>query len=179
LAVHDIVTIGNPILRKRAEDVDLSRVKKRNFKRLIKDMFDTMNKYSGVGLAGPQIGISLRFFIMGFDNTSRYPDENPIEKRIIINPEIKFLTDQTADFWEGCLSIPDMQGLVRRPEKIEVKYFDEDANLQKKILTEFEAIVFQHEYDHLDGILYIDKLVSIKQFGFTANYNNETSSNIV
>jgi len=170
LAFREILTLGNPILRKKSEEVDLKRVKKRNFQKLLMDMFNTMKENSGAGLSAPQIGISLKFFVMGFDDSERYPDEKPLKKQVIINPEIKFLTEETMDFWEGCLSIPKMQGLVRRPKEIEVSYYDENLEHHKKIIIGFEAIVFQHEFDHLDGILYIDRLVSTKQFGYNDNF---------
>jgi peptide deformylase len=173
LAVKAILTLGHPMLRKAAEDVELKRVKKRNFRNLITDMFDTMSKNGGVGLAGPQVGVSLRFFIKGFEEQKRYPDIETIEKEVIINPKIKFLTQDNTEFWEGCLSIPNMRGLVKRPNKIEVEYYNEELKKQKKILQGFEAIVFQHEYDHLDGNLYIDKLVSTRQFGYNEHLDLE------
>ena len=155
MAVRNILTLGHPELRKAGEPVDLSKVKKRNFQALLKDMFETMDANDGVGLAAPQMGISLRFFVKGFEKSSRYPDQVPVQREVVINPSIKFLTKEVSDFWEGCLSLPGMRGLVQRPNKIEVEYHDEKLKAHKKVLTGFEAIVFQHEYDHLQGTLFL------------------------
>jgi peptide deformylase len=166
MAVKEILKLGDPRLRQTAEEVDLKRISKRNFRSLLQDMYDTMDANNGVGLAAPQIGISLRFFVKGFEETDRYPDQAGVEREVIINPTIEFLTEDVTDFWEGCLSVPGMQGLVRRPNHIKVQYWNEEGREIKKELKGFEAIVFQHEFDHLDGILYVDRLVDSKQFGF-------------
>lgn len=173
MAVRKVLTLGDPLLRKKAEPVDLKRVPKRNFRNLLQDMFDTMADYNGVGLAAPQVGISLRFFVKGLEENERYEGAPPVVREVVINPEIKFLTEDTSEFWEGCLSVPNMRGLVRRPNKIEVRYYDENLKEHQRILSGFEAIVFQHEYDHLDGILYVDRLVSTKDFGFNENLDKE------
>lgn len=169
MAVRKVLTLGNPLLRRVSDPVDLDRVKKRNFRNLLQDMYDTMSAYNGVGLAAPQIGVNLRFFVKGFEENSRYPEQSAVSREVVINPQIRFLTEKTEDFWEGCLSIPGMHGLVRRPNRIAVEYWDEELRQHRRELSGFEAIVFQHEFDHLDGVLYVDRLVSTREFGFTEN----------
>lgn len=159
----EVRLIGDPILRKRAKKVN-------NFDNIIKElteeMFSTMYLYEGVGLAAPQIGVSLRLFIMD----SR--EENG--KKVVINPEIiEFLGEEVSEE-EGCLSIPEIFEDVVRPEGVKVKYQDLEGKLIEEELHGYQARIFQHENDHLDGILFTDKLSLLKKTRIKKELNNLT-----
>lgn len=133
---------------------------------LINDMIDTMVDEGGAGIAAPQIGCNQRVIIFGFDKSERYPDQEPIPLTILINPVIKVLSDEIVDGWEGCLSVPGLRGLVPRYNKIEYSGFDPDGNRINCIAQGFHARSVQHECDHLDGILYPQRLKNLRFFGF-------------
>ncbi|MGY4686243.1 peptide deformylase [Petrotoga mexicana DSM 14811] len=150
----EIRLIGDPVLRKRAKKVEKID---ENLKNVIDEMFSTMYLYDGVGLAAPQVGISLRLFIMD----SR--EENEKGKKVVINPEIIEFLGEEVSFEEGCLSIPDIFEDVVRPEGVKVRYQDLSGNNIEEELHGYQARIFQHETDHLDGILFTDKLPIVKK----------------
>ena len=133
---------------------------------LISDMKDTMAAYDGAGLAAIQIAVMQRVMIFGIDTNPRYPDVEPIEMTVLVNPEFTPLSDERENGWEGCLSVPGMRGIVPRYSHIRYRGYDEFGNLLEREVTEFHARVFQHELDHLDGILYPDKIEDRLSFGF-------------
>jgi len=134
---------------------------------LIADMFDTMAAEDGAGLAAPQIGVSLRVAIFGFEDNPRYPDCNPVPQTVLINPTITPIKDSKENGWEGCLSVPGMRGVVSRHTHIRYTGFDASGTAIDVTAEGFHARVVQHECDHLDGIIYTQRLVSPLQFGFT------------
>ncbi len=134
---------------------------------LIADMFDTMRAADGAGLAAPQIGVLQRIMIFGVQSTPRYPDVEAVPTTVLINPEFEVLSDDVSGFWEGCLSVPGMRGYVERPAHIRYRGFDQFGYGIDREVSGFHATVFQHEYDHLDGILYPDRLADTKKLGFT------------
>jgi len=150
----EIRLIGDPVLRKRAKKVEHFD---QNLKNIVDDMFSTMYLYDGVGLAAPQVGISLRFFIMD----SREEDETG--KKVVVNPEIIEFSGEEVSLEEGCLSIPDIFEDVIRTEGVKVRYQDLDGKVIEEELHGYQARIFQHEYDHLDGILFTDKLSIVKK----------------
>jgi len=157
--IYPIVAYGNPVLKKEAEELpegsDLSQ--------LIQDMYATMDHAHGVGLAAPQINQGVRLFVI--DSTLML-DEDEEEKgirRVFINP---ILLDEYGDsfgFEEGCLSIPDVRAEIIRPEKLTLEYYDENWNLKEEEFSGMTARVIQHEYDHLEGILFVDYLKGLKK----------------
>lgn len=152
MALRQVRKKGDELLRKKARPV--GEVTDR-IKLLLQDMEETMHKEGGVGIAAPQVGILKRMFIM-----------EPVQgsPEYVIDPEtIKASGEQECE--EGCLSVPGVVGTVIRPEKIEVKYTGLDGKTRKRLLTEFEAIVFSHEFDHLEGVLFIDKARNIRKAG--------------
>jgi peptide deformylase len=134
---------------------------------LIEDMFDTMEAEDGAGLAAPQIGIGLRIAIFGFDTNPRYPDSNAVPRTILINPVISPLSEEKEDGWEGCLSVPGMRGVVSRYKHIRYSGFDATGAALDVEASGFHARVVQHECDHLDGIIYTQRLTDPLKFGFT------------
>lgn len=137
-----------------------------NLFELIQDMQDTMKEKGGVGIAAPQIGCNKRVIIFGFERSERYPNEKPVPFTVLINPTYEALSDEITDSWEGCLSVPGLRGLVSRYKKIKYSGFDPEGNLISRIAENFHARVIQHECDHLDGILFPQRLKDIRLFGF-------------
>jgi len=158
----EIRLIGDPVLRKRAKKVEKID---ENLKNVIDEMFSTMYLYDGVGLAAPQVGISLRFFIM--DSRENEGDSLTANKekgkKVVINPEIIEFLGEEVSFEEGCLSIPDIFEDVVRPEGVKVRYQDLSGNNIEEELHGYQSRIFQHETDHLDGILFTDKLPIVKK----------------
>ncbi len=161
VSILKIAKLGNPVLLKKAKEID--EFSSDSLKKIVYDMSETMIDYNGIGLAAPQVHISKRIIIF------RNPD-NEEKERIqitpLINPVFKPLSDEKEDDWEGCLSIPGMQGLVTRYRKINYHGYDLDGNKIESNADGLHARVVQHEIDHLDGILYTNRLSDKKAFGF-------------
>ena len=162
MSILKIAKIGHPILLKKTKEV--KEIRSDNIKKIVHDMSETMLDIKGIGLAAPQVHINKRLFIF------RNPDietENPkIEITALINPKIEKITEETNDAWEGCLSIPGMLGLVRRCSKIKYSGYDLEGNIITKKAENLHARIVQHEYDHLNGILYTRRLAHKDAFGF-------------
>ena len=161
MSILKIAKLGHPVLVKKTREInDLSSNK---IKRLVFDMSETMLDADGIGLAAPQVHLSQRMFIY------RNPDleeNDKINISVLINPVIEKITDDTEDDWEGCLSIPGMLGLVRRYKKIKYSAFDLNGKKISAEVTGLHARVIQHEFDHLNGVLYTSRLVHKSAFGF-------------
>ena len=164
MAVREILRIGDPRLRQVSRPVDAFDTPELHA--LIEDMFDTMAAADGAGLAAPQIGVMRRIMIFGIESSSRYRDVETVPTTVLINPEFEVLDDTTQGFWEGCLSVPGMRGYVERPAEIRYRGFDQFGESIERDASGFHAIVFQHEYDHLEGVLYPDRLADAARFGF-------------
>ena len=156
MSVREILRMGDPRLRMKASAVDLFGDDK--LANLITDMLDTMKAFDGAGLAALQIGVALRVVIFGIDKNPRYPDAPPVPLTILINPEISPTGKEMNSDWEGCLSVPGMRGLVPRYPRIRYRGLDADGREIDREAEGFHARVVQHECDHLDGILYPDRV---------------------
>jgi peptide deformylase len=164
MAVRPILRLGHPMLREVAKPVEAFDTPELHV--LIEDMLDTMRAADGAGLAAIQIGVLLRVVIFGIDYNPRYPNAEPVPLTVLVNPEIEPLgTDREAG-WEGCLSVPGMRGLVPRYAKIRYRGADAYGRPIDRTVTDFHARVVQHECDHLDGILYPQRIEDMRQFGF-------------
>lgn len=162
MAIHQIIKMGNPILRTKAKELSVDEIKSPEIKQLISDMWETMEHAGGIGLAAPQIALPVQLTVIRVPRESeRYPDSEESDEYIIFNPKITYLTEETHGFWEGCLSVPGLRGYVERPKKIKVDYLDENAMAKTIELEGFLATVFQHELDHLIGKLYVDRMKDI------------------
>ena len=162
-----ILPYGNPILKAKALEINKSYPK---LKDLIKNMWDTMYSANGVGLAAPQIGLSIRIFVIDtfpFSEQEELSKKESMElssfKKVFINPKIIEENGKDWDFNEGCLSIPDIREDISRKESIKIKFFDENFVSKNLILSGIKARVVQHEYDHLEGILFTDYLSPLKK----------------
>jgi peptide deformylase len=155
-----ILSYGQPLLRKISTPIDKDYP---NLNQLIEDMFETMYSSKGVGLAAPQVGLSIRLIVIDtspFDED--YPDGKDF-KRILINPQILEFSGNDWTFNEGCLSVPDLREDVIRKEKILIEYYDENFTYHKAEYDGIRSRVIQHEYDHLEGVLFVDKVSSLKK----------------
>jgi len=159
--------MGHPVLRERARPLDTSDIKSAVVQKLIDDMIDTMQEYHGVGLAGPQVHEGLRIFIGLLDED---PDSKS-EAAVIINPEIIPNGAAMEEGWEGCLSIPDIRGMVPRYTDITLKAIDRTGRPIEMPLKNFPARVAQHETDHLDGVLFFDRMTSMQSLTFLDEYS--------
>ncbi len=163
MAVRPVLKMGEPLLRQVAApvrhfDADLTA--------LIADMNDTMRSLNGAGLAAPQIGVSLRVVIFEVTVNPRYPDVPPIPYTVLVNPELTPLDDLQEEGWEGCLSVPGLRGLVPRYRNLRYRGFDLEGAPIDRTVAGFHARVVQHEVDHLDGILYPERMRDLRNFGF-------------
>lgn len=167
MAVRKILRLGDPLLRRRSSPVPLNEIRSKEIKNLVRDLLDSMKSARGIGLAAPQVGVSRRVVVVGFDRSDRYPElEKGIEQRVLINPEVTVLDGPKEGFWEGCLSVPGMRGYVERVRRIKLKYYDLNEDLHEELIEGFDAVVYQHECDHLDGVLYVDRLSDTRLFGY-------------
>lgn len=139
---------------------------------LIQDMHDTMRAEGGVGIAAPQIACNKRVILFGFDENKRYPDQLPIPLTVLINPVLTVLTDEMSDDWEGCLSVPGLRGLVPRYTNIRYDGYDPLGKCISRVVAGFHARVVQHEYDHLEGILFPQRIKDLRFFGFEDALNS-------
>ena len=172
--------MGHPVLRARARAIDPSTIASPRVQQLIDDMFETMHEYQGVGLAAPQVHESVRLFVAGFG-----PDDEEGEERArvpmmaLINPEITPLTPETVEDWEGCLSIPDIRGRVPRARHIVVRAYDRRGKRIEMKASGFTARVIQHETDHLDGVLFFDRMTSFETLTFLDEFGRYWSGSDV
>ncbi len=156
--ILQIIQLGDPVLRSPAQLVN--NISNERIQKLIDDLIATVEQANGVGIAAPQVAESVRLFIVASRPNPRYPNAPLMEPTAMINPKILAHSTEVVKGWEGCLSIPGIRGSVPRYQEIEIEYTDRDGKLQKQELTDFVARVFQHEYDHLDGIVFLDRLES-------------------
>ena len=167
MSILKVARLGHPVLRRRARPVERADIRDPLFQKLVDDMIETMHEYNGVGLAGPQVHEGLRVFVALLD-------EEPVENSdaaVLINPEIVPNGSATERGWEGCLSIPDIRGMVPRHTDITMRALDRDGRKLELRLRGFPARVAQHETDHLDGILFFDRMDSLQTLTFLDEYS--------
>jgi peptide deformylase len=163
MAVRRVLRMGEPLLRQVAAPVTRFDAELAS---LIADMDDTMRAQSGAGIAAPQIGVSLRVVIFELADNPRYPHLTPVPYTVLVNPELTPLGEQQEEGWEGCLSVPGMRGLVPRYRRLRYRGFDAAGAPLDRTVEGFHARVVQHEVDHLDGILYPQRVRDLRNFGF-------------
>ncbi len=158
MSVRDIVTIGDPILRERAREVTADELRSPEVQRLIDDLIETRGAASGAGLAANQVGETIRVAVAEVEGTNpRYPYKPPIPLTVMVNPLIEPADDGLIEINEGCLSVPDLRGYLQRHASIRVRYLDRDGVEQAEVKRGLTAGTFQHEVDHLDGVLFLDR----------------------
>ena len=167
MSILKVARMGHPVLRQRARPIDKAALRTPFLQKLIDDMIETMHEYHGVGLAAPQIHEDVRLFVALLAENPG-PDTEPIA---LINPEITPAGQETEEGWEGCLSIPDIRGLVPRFRAITVTGLGRDGKAIELRLKDFAARVAQHETDHLDGVLFFDRMTSMMSLTFLEEYS--------
>ena len=172
MAVREIIRMGHPTLRDAAKPFPEEEIGSRKFQGLVADLKDTLAATgNGIGLAAPQINASFRVAVIDIPNpVTRYGPVTPMPFTVYVNPRVSVVDEAAMGYWEGCLSVPNMMGFVERPQHIKVEYLDDQGQTQSIELKGFLATVFQHEFDHLDGILYIDRLKDTRLFSIDTEY---------
>ena len=163
MSVRPVLKMGEPLLRQVAAPVQRFDAQLRA---LVADMNDTMRALNGAGLAAPQIGVSLRVVIFEVTSNPRYPHVSPVPYTVLVNPELTPLGESQEEGWEGCLSVPGLRGLVPRFKRLRYRGFDIEGAPIDRTVEGFHARVVQHEVDHLDGILYPQRVRDLQNFGF-------------
>jgi len=164
MAVREVLRMGDPRLLQRSRPVE--QFDTPELHALLQDMHDTMDALNGAGLAAPQIGEQLRVVIFGVARNPRYPEAEPVPYTVLINPILTPLSEDSEDGWEGCLSVPGMRGVVPRYTQLRYQGYDQFGVPIARNVSGFHARVVQHEYDHLDGILYPMRIRDMRNFGF-------------
>ena len=168
MASLQVARLGHPVLRQVAQEVPVDLIESAELQRFIRDLRETMVEYEGVGLAAPQVFESIRVFAMIAGG-----DEDSAVRRpatVWINPQLHFPGPETMEGWEGCLSIPDLRGLVTRQRVVEVSGFDETGKAHRIRYEGFPAIVAQHENDHLDGRVFLDRMTDFSSLSFLREF---------
>ena len=175
MSILKVARMGHPVLRAKARALHPSEIRTPAVQQLLDDMFATMKEYQGIGLAAPQVHHGLRLFVAGFaadpgaaDEGER--DDHDVPLMALINPEITVVGRETVEDWEGCLSIPDVRGRVPRARRITVRAYNREGKKIEIAASGFTARVIQHETDHLDGILFFDRMKSFETLTFIEEF---------
>jgi peptide deformylase len=173
MSILKVARMGHPVLRAKARPLEKSEIRSAAMQKLIDDMLDTMREYHGVGLAAPQVHERLRLFVALLDSGADddHAEREPPEPIAIINPEITVVDPVVIEDWEGCLSIPDIRGRVPRAREIKVRALDRQGGRIELRAHGFPARVIMHETDHLDGVLFFDRMKSFESLTFLDEYS--------
>jgi peptide deformylase len=173
MAILKVARLGHPVLRARALPIPPAQICTAPVQRLVDDMFETMREYSGIGLAAPQVHENVRVFVAGLrraELTAEMTDDEDMPLIALINPEITLVGAPVDEGWEGCLSIPDIRGRVPRAPAVRVAAFDRTGKRVEFLASGLPARVIQHEFDHLDGILFFDRMKTFETLAFMDEY---------
>ena len=165
MAVRPIVRLGHPALRTPAEPLPVGNLGARETQELIDDLFATMRAAEGVGLAAPQVGLGLQLFVYGVTPSADEP-RAAIAPRVVVNPMLEPVAGELVYDWEGCLSIPGLRGLVPRHPAVRVHGLDRDGAPLDFVVEGFEARIIQHEFDHLNGVVFLDRMRDLQSLGY-------------
>ena len=168
MSILKIARMGHPVLRTKTRAIDRGEIKGATVQRLIDDMIDTMIEYHGVGLAAPQVHEGIRIFVA--DLAAKDDDKDEVDPVVLINPEITPVGVDIVEDWEGCLSVPDVRGRVPRAREVTVRGLDRKGGRLEFQAQDFRARVIQHEADHLDGVLFFDRMASLQSLTFLDEY---------
>lgn len=171
MALRPVRKIGDPVLRSPAVLYAVDQLSSPGFVQLLDDLVETMHAEGGIGIAAPQIGESVRVAVIAIARAStRYPDMADFPLTVFVNPRITVLDPTEQGFWEGCLSVPNLRGYVLRPRCVRVDFLDERGCAQWLEAEGFLATVLQHELDHLDGVLFVDRIRDTTKLATIENY---------
>ena len=171
MSILKVARMGHPVLRTKARLVEPASITTPAFQKLLDDMVETMLEYHGIGLAAPQVHESVRVFIAGIEEEDVRTGETEIVPLPVINPEVTALGRDLVEDWEGCLSIPDIRGLVPRNRTVRLRGLDREGVPVDLELADFPARVVQHEHDHLNGVLFFDRMKSFESLAYLEEYS--------
>jgi peptide deformylase len=177
MSILKVARLGHPVLRCVADPLDPDRIKSPEIQRLIDDMFDTMAEYGGVGLAAPQVHSPIQLLV-----TEDIPDPDTegellAQRSVVINPKITFLTSEEIAYFEGCLSVPDLRGRVPRIRRIRLQGLDRDGSKIDREVEGFPAVIYQHEVDHLNGIVFLDRMQGFSTLSYLQEFDRYWAAN--
>jgi len=164
MTIRKIASIGHPVLRQVARDLTLEELRSAEVQRFIDDLIETMRDANGAGLAANQVGELHRILVAEVDHNPRYPYKPPLPLTVMVNPVLEPIGDETLPIIEGCLSVPNLRGELERFAAIRVRYLDRDGNPREDTFEGLSAGTFQHEIDHLDGVLFLDRVADPRTF---------------
>lgn len=171
MAILRVARLGHPILRQRASEVEPADIRSGRFANLVDDMMETMRAYQGVGLAGPQVHLSLRIFVFAVEEAvALRRNTDPLEPSVWFNGTLEPIGDESVTDWEGCLSLPFLGGPVPRHLRVRLRGLDASGEPAEAELHGYAARIVQHETDHTDGLVYIDRMPDLRTLGYTINF---------
>jgi len=177
MAILKVARLGHPVLREAAKPVDPRAIRTPQFQRFVDDMIETMREYDGAGLAANQVHTLLQVAVIEVLGNPRYPDVPAVPLMVLINPVVTPLTEETEEGWEGCLSVPDMRGMVPRFTAARLQCLDREGQPVDLVAKDFFARVCQHETDHLNGMVYLDRMRSLATLSHIAEWNKHWLGN--
>jgi peptide deformylase len=170
VAILKVARLGHPVLRQKAEPIPLHEIRAPETNRLIDDLIETMREYNGAGLAANQVHTPKQVAVIEVQANPRYPDAPGIPLTVLINPVVTPLTEDTEEGWEGCLSVPDLRGMVPRFTAVRLECYDRDGQPVRLVAKDFFARVIQHETDHLNGVVYLDRMRDLSTLSHIAEW---------
>jgi peptide deformylase len=171
MSILKVARMGHPVLRQKARALDPTEVRTPAFQKLVDDMIDTMYEYEGIGLAAPQVHEGVRLFVAGVEGSG-----DNLKVLPFINPVVEPVGVELAEDWEGCLSIPDIRGKVPRPREVIIRALDRRGKPFEMALKNYPARVVQHETDHLDGVLFLDRMAAFDTLTFLEEFQRYQSN---
>jgi peptide deformylase len=170
MSILKVTRLGHPVLRKVTERVPQPELQSLAMQKFIDDMIETMKEYEGVGLAADQVHESKQIAVLEVADNPRYPQKPRVPLTVLVNPKITPLSEEMEEDWEGCLSVPDLRGLVPRYKSIRVQAWDRSGNELDFVADDFHARVIQHEFDHLNGKVYLDRMRDFSTLTFLQEF---------
>jgi peptide deformylase len=170
MAILKVARLGHPVLREIAQPVPVEMIRSADVQRFIDDMVETMREYSGAGLAANQVHTPVQIAVIEVTANPRYPDAPEIPLTVLVNPVVTPITEEIEEGWEGCLSVPDMRGRVPRYTAVRLECYDREGGRVDLVAKDFFARVIQHETDHLNGIVYVERMQDLSSLSFLAEW---------
>lgn len=170
MSILKVSRLGHPVLRKVTANLPAEALQSASMQKLIDDMIETMKEYDGVGLAADQVHESLQLAVLEVAENPRYPDKPKVPLTVLVNPRITPMSEEMEDDWEGCLSIPDLRGVVPRYKSVRVQAYDRHGQPLDFVALDFHARVIQHEFDHLNGKVYLDRMRDLTTLTFLQEF---------
>jgi peptide deformylase len=170
MSILKVTRLGHPVLRRVAENVSQQELQSPALQKFIDDMIETMKEYDGVGLAADQVHESKQIAVLEVADNPRYPEKPRVPLTVLVNPTITPLSEDMEEDWEGCLSIPDLRGMVPRYKSVHVQALDRQGKEIDFVANEFHARVIQHEFDHLSGKVYLDRMRDFSTLTFLQEF---------